>query len=109
MSWLLNSSYSLSVETEAYIRINKYGIRPKFLAHLTENNDCVIGYNIEGVAGRATTVGDLPPCRAVLSKLLMAGYLLGRDSTPSSFRIQDSRRALIADLGSCERYKVDNN
>lgn len=109
MSWLLNSSHQLSVETEVYCWINEYGIGPKFLAHLTENNDRVIGYIIEDVEGRPATVNDIPACHDVLSKLHRAGYLLGRGFIRSSFLILDSGRALIADFGSCERCDVDSN
>lgn len=108
MSWLPNSSHQLSVSTEVHCWINGYGIGPKFLAHLNENNDRMIGYIIEDVGGRAATASDLPACRAVLSQLHMSCYLLGRGFTGSSFLIQPSGRALIADFGSCERCKVDD-
>ena len=109
MSWLPNSSHQLSIETGVHCWINGYGIRPKFLAHLTENNDRVIGYIIEDIEGRAAKIDDLPACGAVLSKLHMTGYLLGCDFTRSSFLILNSGRALITDFGSCERCAVDNH
>jgi hypothetical protein len=36
-------------ETEIYSWIENHGIGPKFLAHVTENNDRVIGYMVERV------------------------------------------------------------
>lgn len=109
MSWLPAPSDQLSVEMEVYCWINDYGIGPQFLAHLTENNERVIGYLVEDIDGRAATSDDLPACRAVLSKLHMTGYLLGSGFTRSSFQILNSGRALITDFGSCQRCDVSDN
>lgn len=109
MSWLPDTTDSLSVETEVHAWINGYGIGPKFLAHLTENNDRVIGYLIEDVQGRTATINDLPACQDVLSQLHMTGHLLGDDFGRSSFLILPSERALITNFSNCERCDIANN
>lgn len=52
-------------ETQAYSWIDGHNIGPKFLGHLTEDGR-VIGFLIESVEGRHTTVSDLDACKAIV-------------------------------------------
>jgi hypothetical protein len=63
--------------TECYRLLNDHNITPKFLAHITENHDRVIGYMAEHVPSRRATIEDLEACKEVLSKLHNLGFIHG--------------------------------
>lgn len=90
--------YHLVHDNEIYRVLDGYNITPKFLAHVTENNDRVIGFMIELVSCRHANIEDLPACREVLSKLHKLGYIHGW-LQPSSSLICDDGRTLLETLG----------
>ncbi|KAF2797110.1 hypothetical protein K505DRAFT_358693 [Melanomma pulvis-pyrius CBS 109.77] len=74
----------VNVETEIYSLIQGHNIGPRFLAHITENRNRVIGYMVEEFRG-ATLLG------------IVHGYL-----KPSSFLIIDGRALLHSFGGSSQ-------
>jgi serine/threonine protein kinase len=94
--WYPELIYGPSQETAIYSLIEGHGIGARFLAHLTENGDRVIGYMVERLPHiRAATPRDLDACRTVLGKLHALGIVHGFLS-PSSFLISsDDGRALL--------------
>jgi len=103
IEWCPEDIYGINHETEIYSLIENQDIGPKFLAHVTENKDRVIGYMIEMVMARRAAVDDLPACRKVLSKLHNLGIAHGslRDT---DFLITNDRVLLHNFAGS---YKTD--
>lgn len=75
--WCPESVYGVNHETEIYSLIDNQGIAPKFLAHVTENRNRVIGFMVEMVPARRATICDLSACRTVLSKLHSLGIAHG--------------------------------
>lgn len=79
--WNLNfdgvHSHGLSQESYIYSLIQDDPIAPKFLAHLTDNHECVIGYVLECVPAREAEIGDLNICKEVLQKLHNLGIAHG--------------------------------
>lgn len=59
----------LSQESRIYSFIQHTSIAPRFLAHVTENHDRVIGYVLELVPARTAGIEDLDLCRKVLQEL----------------------------------------
>jgi hypothetical protein len=62
-------SYGISQESHFYSLLQHTSIAPRFLAHLTDNHDRIIGYVLESVPARAAGIDDLDRCREVLRKL----------------------------------------
>lgn len=62
---------------------------PRFLAHLTDNHERVIGYVLEYVPARAAGISDVDLCRAVLQKLHSLGISHGRLSRNDFLLRQD--------------------
>jgi hypothetical protein len=85
--------FGIVPETKIYSLIQAFDIGPRFLAHVTENRDRVIGYMVERLPGRHVTTEDLPAYRAVLFKLhgldIAHGFL-----RLSSFLITNDRALL---------------
>lgn len=97
--WHPETIYGVDHETEIYSLIHGHDIGPKFLAHITENRERVIGYIVSRLAGRPATPGDLQACREVLSKLHGLGIVYGQ-LKPSSFIIENGRALLHSFAGS---------
>lgn len=66
----------LEQETRIYQLFEGSGLAPRFLAHVREE-DRVIGFVLEKVAGRAAGVEDLKACEEVLGKLHARGVVHG--------------------------------
>ncbi|WEW59163.1 hypothetical protein PRK78_004632 [Emydomyces testavorans] len=98
LDWSPEDIYGISRETEIYSRVEGHNIGPRFLAHITENQERVIGYVVERVPGRHATVDDLEPCRQVLSKLHALGIVHGSLS-PGSFIMADDGRVVLHGFG----------
>jgi hypothetical protein len=94
--------YHLVHDSEIYRVLDGHNITPKFIAHVTENNNRVIGFMIEAVSCRQANIGDLPACREVLSKLHKLGYIHGW-LQPSSFLVCDDGRTLLETLGAARK------
>jgi len=62
-------SHGLSQESHIYSLLQHTSIAPRFLAHLTDNHDRVIGYVLESVPARIAGIEDLDLCRRVLGEL----------------------------------------
>jgi hypothetical protein len=102
--WCPERVYGPDHETEIYSLIENHGIGPKFLAHVTENNDRVIGYMVERVKARRATLSDLAACRNVLKKLHSLGVAHGsagalRDAHFLITSDGQDTRALLHDFG----------
>lgn len=91
---------SVDIITGIYSRIEGHGIGPKFLAHVTEGHNRVIGYMVEGISGRPATFGDLEACREVLARLHGLGIVYG-SLTPESFLVTDD--GVLLHLFACSR------
>ena len=105
LEWNPNSVYPIDHYTNMFARVDGHDIGPKFLAHVTENHDRVIGYMVERLHGRHATLANLASCRAVLSKLHRLGLLHGA-LRAESFIIADDGHAVLHDFGSC--YEPDD-
>ncbi|KAH8900534.1 hypothetical protein GQ53DRAFT_616564, partial [Thozetella sp. PMI_491] len=70
-------SHGLARESHIYSLIRDASIAPRFLAHLTDNRERIIGYVLESVPARAAEIGDLDRCRDVLQKLHGLGIAHG--------------------------------
>lgn len=70
-------NHGLSQESHIYSLIQGTSIAPKFLAHLTDNHERVVGYVLESVPAREADIGDLDLCRDVLQKLHNLGIAHG--------------------------------
>jgi len=103
--WDPNSIYPIDCYTDILFQIDGHGIGPKFLAHVTENDDRVIGYIVERVHGRYATHADLGSCRAVLSKLHDLGLLHGMLNA-QSFIVSEDGRTMLHEFGAC--FKPDD-
>ncbi|KAI0138975.1 hypothetical protein F4776DRAFT_617511 [Hypoxylon sp. NC0597] len=78
-------------ESGIYAMIDGYDIGPKFLAHITENHNRVIGFMVENLQARIANISDLHKCKAVLSKLHRLGIAYGNPSLRrGSFLVDDS-------------------
>ncbi|KAI1383580.1 uncharacterized protein F4822DRAFT_421062 [Hypoxylon trugodes] len=97
--WNPRLVYPLDIVTDIFSRIDGLGIAPKFLAHVTENCDRVIGYMVQGMNGRAATPEDLDACRDVLSKLHSLGIVLGF-LHPQAFIITDHGQVFLHQFSS---------
>ncbi|KAI5860445.1 hypothetical protein GGS23DRAFT_581431 [Durotheca rogersii] len=62
-------SYALAQESRIYSLLQHKSIAPRFLAHLTDNHDRVIGYVLESVPARNAGTDDLDLCRKALQDL----------------------------------------
>ncbi|KAN0089699.1 hypothetical protein V8E51_019959 [Hyaloscypha variabilis] len=80
-------NHGLLRESHTYSLIQDTSIAPKFLAHLTECHDRVIGYVLEATPGRPVRLSDLDACREVLQKLHSLGIAHG-SLTPDAFLIR---------------------
>lgn len=83
-------NHGLLQESHIYSLIQDTSIGPKFVAHLTECHDRVIGYVLEAITGRPARLGDLDACREVLQKLHSLGIAHGSLS-PDAFLIRDDQ------------------
>jgi hypothetical protein len=81
-----------------YSQIEAHGIGPKFLAHITENEERVYGYMLESVTARHATIDDLQACKAVLAKLHSLEIVYGCLSL-QSFLILENDQALLHCFG----------
>jgi hypothetical protein len=102
--WYPDYIYGSVHETEIYSLIEGHDIGPRFLAHVTENTDRVIGYMVERVPGRHATIDDLSACREGLSKLHALGIVHG-SLRPTTFSINNGRALLHGFGGS---YRTDD-
>jgi hypothetical protein len=93
LEWYPYEIYGPVRETKIYAIIQEHNIGPRFLAHVTENGDRVIGYMVEHVPARRATSEDLELCQKVLSSLHMLGILHGNLS-PAAFLIHNGRALL---------------
>jgi hypothetical protein len=91
--WYPYEIYGPVRETKIYALIEGYNIGPKFLAHVTENRDRVIGYMVEHVPARSATSADLELCREVLRMLHKLGITHG-NINPAAFLIHNGRALL---------------
>jgi len=91
--------------TEAHRLLSEHNITPRFLAHITENYNRVIGYMIEHVPSRCATIEDLEACKQVLSKLHNLGFLLGWRIPHGicSFLVCDDGRVLLQNMSSMKK------
>ncbi|OCL09845.1 hypothetical protein AOQ84DRAFT_11476 [Glonium stellatum] len=97
--WDPQCVYGVNHETEIYSLIQGHNIGPRFLAHITENRNRVIGFMVERVPGRHATYSDLQACREVLSKLHNLGIAHG-SLEPDIFLVTDDRVLLHSFAGS---------
>jgi hypothetical protein len=79
-------NHGLLRESHIYSLLQDTSIAPKFLAHLTECHDRVVGYVLEAIPGRPARSSDLDVCREVLQKLHSLGIAHG-SLTPNAFLI----------------------
>lgn len=77
IEWCPESVYGSDRETTMYSLIENHCVAPKFVAHVTENNERTIGFIVEKINARRATRNDLPACRLVLSKLHSLGIAHG--------------------------------
>jgi hypothetical protein len=63
-------SVGLGPESEIYSIVHGHDIGPKFLAHITENHDRLIGFMVERLQARIAAVSDLRKCKAVLTSYM---------------------------------------
>jgi hypothetical protein len=84
-----------------YSQIEAHGIGPKFLAHITENEERVYGYMLESVTARHATIDDLQACKAVLAKLHSLEIVYGCLSL-QSFLILENDQALLHCFGGSQ-------
>lgn len=92
--WYPDWIYGVIQETMVYSQIEAHGIGPKFLAHITENEERVYGYMVESVTARHATIDDLQACKAVLAKLHKLEIVYGCLSL-QSFLILENGQALL--------------
>jgi len=89
-------SHGLAAESHVYSLLQGKFIAPRFLAHLTDNDERVIGYVIESVPGvRSASIDDLDLCRKVLQELHDLGIVHGNLSRYSFLIREDSSAALL--------------
>lgn len=101
--WQPPLSVGLGPESEIYEMIHDHDIGPKFLAHITENGDRIIGFVVERLEARIATASDLGKCSAVLAKLHGLGIAYG-GLTRQSFLVDDSiDRAYLHSFASSYR------
>lgn len=86
--WQPPLSVGLGPESEMYAVIHGHDIGPKFLAHITENHNRIIGFVVERLQARIAAVSDLGKCKAVLTKLHGLGIAHG-GLTRQSFLVDD--------------------
>jgi hypothetical protein len=67
--WFPDDVYPIDISAEIYSRITGHDIGPRFVAHITENNNRVCGYMTEYSEARHADIGDLAACKEVLSRL----------------------------------------
>ncbi len=114
MEWFPDWVYGPKVETEVHAAIQNKDVGPRFLAHVTENHDRVIGFIRDKVQGRAASIDDLDACRAVLERLHACRYLLDGGLNRFNFCIQDEngdearksrkkKRAVIVKFAGCRK------
>jgi hypothetical protein len=73
-------NHGLSQESYIYSLFQDISIAPRFLAHLTDNHERVIGYVLESVPARQASISDLDLCQDVLRKLHDMGIAHGNIS-----------------------------
>ena len=95
--WYHHPSYSLTPEIQNRGLIDGHDIAPRFVGHLTENGDRIIGYLVESVDARPASIGDLAACRAVLQRLHSLGLAHGR-LRRDNFLILENGHALLKDF-----------
>ena len=83
------NNHGLAQESHIYSLIRDASIAPRFLAHLTDNQERIIGYVSEHVPARTACIGDVDLCRAALQKLHSLGIAHGRLSRDAFLLRQD--------------------
>ena len=96
--WYPDWIHGVIQETMVYSQIEGHGIGPKFLAHVTENEERVYGYMLERVQARHATIDDLQACKTVLAKLHSLEIVYGSLSS-DSFLILENGQALLHCFG----------
>ncbi|KAH7374723.1 hypothetical protein B0T11DRAFT_313490 [Plectosphaerella cucumerina] len=91
-------------ESIIYQLVAGSGIAPKFLGHITENRDRIIGYVVEKIHGRAATAADYPQCRAALSILHRLGIKYGRITSNSFIVEEDTGRVYLSGFSNASLY-----
>lgn len=74
-------------ETRAYQLLKGSGLSPRFLGHIHENGR-IVGFLLEKIEGRATSIQDLSICEAALEKLHELGFLHG-DANQYNFLVTE--------------------
>jgi hypothetical protein len=88
--WSPDEVVGPALETSIYQILEGFNVAPRFLGHLRENQERVIGYAVElYVNARAAALQDLEACRTVLSKLHKRGILHNRLSKDAFLVIEE--------------------
>lgn len=89
----------IQAETDMYKLLEGTGIGPRFLGHIHEQ-DRVIGFFLDKVAGRSAGIEDLEICTSALSRLHALGISHG-DCNRYNFLIGDDGKVTLIDFEKC--------
>jgi len=103
--WYPNDIFGVIQETQIYAQIEGHGIGPRFLAHITENQERVCGYLLESHPARHATINDLQACTEALARLHSLKIAYGDLSFYSFLALDDGQVLLHRFRGS---YTTDD-
>lgn len=101
--WQPPLSVGLGPESNIYGIIHGHDIGPKFLAHITENHDRIIGFMVERLQARIATISDLGKCKAVVAKLHSLGFAYGNLVRRSFLVVDNLDRAYLHNFATSYR------
>ncbi|KAI1407006.1 hypothetical protein F5Y13DRAFT_175879 [Hypoxylon sp. FL1857] len=88
-------SHALAQECRIYSLLQHKSIAPRFLAHLADNHDRVIGYVLESVPARNAGIDDIDLCRKVLQELHSLNIVHGNLSRDAFLVREDTHVAQL--------------
>jgi len=101
--WQPPRSVGVGPESNIYSIVHGHDIGPKFLAHITENHDRIIGFMVERLQARIATISDLGKCKAVLAKLHSLGIAYGNLFRQAFLVVDNLNRAYLHNFSTSYR------